>query len=53
MILEYLIKKPKFLNDKKNDDVIFLLHGYGSNELDLYSFKDFFSENQFIISLRK
>tara|TARA_B100000941_G_scaffold273241_1_gene233353 strand:- start:2232 stop:2876 length:645 start_codon:yes stop_codon:yes gene_type:complete len=52
MILKSLIKKPKSLNNKKNNDVIFLLHGYGSNELDLFSFKDFFSENQFIISLR-
>ena len=41
MFLKSLIKKPKSLNNKKNNDVIFLLHGYGSNELDLFSFKDF------------
>ena len=52
MHLDYLIKKPSYINDKKKNDVIFLLHGYGSNEKDLFSLKDFLGDNQFIISLR-
>ena len=51
MHLDYLIKKPSFVNDKKNN-VVFLLHGYGSNEKDLFSLKDFFGDDQFIISLK-
>ena len=41
MYLDYLIKKPDFIDYKKNNNVIFLLHGYGSNEVDLFNFKDF------------
>lgn len=52
MYLDYLIKKPDFIDYKKNNNVIFLLHGYGSNEVDLFNFKDLFDENEFIISLR-
>ena len=52
MPLDYLIKKPSFINEKKKNNVIFLLHGYGSNEKDLFSLKDFLDDNQFIISLR-
>ena len=33
MYLDYLIKKPDFIDYKKNNNVIFLLHGYGSNEV--------------------
>ena len=52
MFLNYLIKKPIFINNKKKNNVIFLLHGYGSNEKDLFSLKDFLGDDQFIISLR-
>jgi len=52
MFLDYLIKKPSFIDDKNNNNVIFLLHGYGSNEIDLFSFNDFLDDNQFVISLR-
>ncbi len=52
MFLDYLIKKPSFIDDNNNNNVIFLLHGYGSNEIDLFSFNNFFDDNQFVISLR-
>lgn len=51
MHLDYLIKKPSFIDKNQNNNVIFLLHGYGSNELDLFSLKNFF-DNQYVISLR-
>ena len=48
--LKYLINKPS--SHQKNLKVIFLLHGYGSNEEDLYSLKEFFPPNYITISLR-
>ena len=48
--LKYQIYKP---NHIKNDlKIIFLLHGYGSNEEDLFSLKEFIPSNYIIISLR-
>ena len=48
--LKYRIYKP---NHIKNDlKIIFLLHGYGSNEEDLFSLKEFIPSNYIIISLR-
>ncbi len=48
--LRYKIYKP---NQTKNDlNIIFLLHGYGSNEEDLFSLKDFIPPNYIVISLR-
>ncbi|HEU4495859.1 MAG TPA: phospholipase, partial [Flavobacterium sp.] len=34
--IEYLIKEPKVKKDK--NPLLLLLHGYGSNEEDLFSF---------------
>ena len=48
--LKYLIKKPA--SNQNNLKVIFLLHGYGSNEEDLYSLKEIIPSNYVIISLR-
>ena len=48
--LKYLINKPA--SDQNNLKIIFLLHGYGSNEEDLYSLKEFFPSNYITISLR-
>ncbi len=48
--LKYLINKPA--THQNNLKVIFLLHGYGSNEEDLYSLKEFFPSNYITISLR-
>ncbi len=48
--LKYLINKPTI--HQNNLKVIFLLHGYGSNEEDLFSLKEFFPSNYITISLR-
>ena len=48
--LKYRIYKPSHI---KNDlKIIFLLHGYGSNEEDLFSLKEFIPSNYIVISLR-
>ena len=48
--LKYLINKPS--SNQKKMKIIFLLHGYGSNEEDLFSLKEFIPTNYTIISLR-
>ena len=48
--LKYLINKPP--SNQKKIKIIFLLHGYGSNEEDLFSLKEFIPNNYIIISLR-
>ena len=48
--LKYIINKPS--SNQNNLKVIFLLHGYGSNEEDLYSLKEIIPSNYVIISLR-
>lgn len=48
--LEYLIKEPKVILDK--NPLLLLLHGYGSNEEDLFSFASELPENYYIISAR-
>ena len=46
----YLIKKPKENNVKS--PLLFLLHGFGSNEQDLFSFSNYLREDVTIVSLR-
>jgi phospholipase/carboxylesterase len=48
--LEYLIKEPKIKLEK--NPVLLLLHGYGSNEEDLFSFATELPEEYYIISAR-
>jgi phospholipase/carboxylesterase len=48
--LQYLIREPKIKLDK--NPVLLLLHGYGSNEEDLFSFATELPENYYIISAR-
>lgn len=48
--LEYLIRKPK--KALKNPPLIVLLHGYGSNEADLFSFSEELPDDFLIISPR-
>ncbi|MFV8440524.1 alpha/beta hydrolase [Flavobacterium sp. LB2P44] len=48
--LEYKIQEPKIKLDK--NPVILLLHGYGSNEEDLFSFAEELPEEYYIISAR-
>ena len=50
MVLEYLIKEPKVVLDK--NPLLLLLHGYGSNEQDLFSFASQLPEEYFVISAR-
>jgi phospholipase/carboxylesterase len=47
--LEYKIQEPKIKLDKTH---FTLLHGYGSNEADLFSFATELPEEYFIISAR-
>lgn len=46
----YLIKKPE--NNAKKSPIVFLLHGFGSNEEDLFSFSPYLNNDVTIISLR-
>lgn len=48
--LEYIIREP--LVKIKRSPVIFMLHGYGSNEEDLFSFADELPKEYTIISIR-
>ena len=48
--LEYLIRQPKI--DIKNPPLLVLLHGYGSNEQDLFSFANELPDVLLIISVR-
>ena len=46
----YLIKKPK--NNTNKSPLVFLLHGFGSNEQDLFSFSPYLNQEATIVSLR-
>jgi phospholipase/carboxylesterase len=48
--LEYLVREPKTIADK--NPLILLLHGYGSNEQDLFSFATELPDNYYIVSAR-
>jgi phospholipase/carboxylesterase len=48
--LHYVVRQPK--NTIENPNLLVLLHGYGSNELDLFSFADELPDDLLIISLR-
>lgn len=50
MNLHYLIQEPKIKNDK--NPLILLLHGYGSNEEDLFSFASELPQDHYVISVR-
>jgi phospholipase/carboxylesterase len=49
-MLEYVIQEPKIKTGKNL--LLVMLHGYGSNELDLFSFAQDIPENFYIISFR-
>lgn len=51
MQLEYIIQKPTKLAEGKTP-LLLLLHGYGSNEEDLFSFAPELPENYFIVSAK-
>ena len=48
--LHYVVRQPKTTTQKP--PLLILLHGYGSNEMDLFSFADELPEELIIISLR-
>lgn len=48
--LEYLVREPKIKTEK--NPLLLLLHGYGSNEQDLFSFSSELPEEYFVISAR-
>lgn len=50
MSLHYLIREPKILLDK--NPLLLLLHGYGSNEEDLFSFASELPDEYYVISAR-
>ena len=48
--LEYVVRPPK--KPTKNPPLLILLHGYGSNEQDLFSFASELPDELFIVSVR-
>jgi phospholipase/carboxylesterase len=50
MDLHYLIREPKIKSDK--NPLLLLLHGYGSNEEDLFSFASELPEEYYVVSAR-
>lgn len=50
MQLQYLVREPKVILEK--NPVLVLLHGYGSNEEDLFSFATELPEEYYVISVR-
>ena len=48
--LEYQIREPKIVLDK--NPLLLLLHGYGSNEADLFSFASELPDEYYVISAR-
>jgi phospholipase/carboxylesterase len=50
MLLHHLVREPKVKLDK--NPVLILLHGYGSNEEDLFSFATELPEEYYVISAR-
>lgn len=50
MTLHHLVREPKIKSDK--NPVLLLLHGYGSNEEDLFSFASELPEEYYVISAR-
>ena len=50
MNLHYLIQEPKVKHDK--NPLLLLLHGYGSNEEDLFSFAPELPDDSYVISVR-
>ena len=50
MNLHYLVQEPKVKHDK--NPLLLLLHGYGSNEEDLFSFATELPDDSYVISVR-
>jgi phospholipase/carboxylesterase len=50
MILHHLVREPKIKKNK--NPLLLLLHGYGSNEEDLFSFANELPEEYYVVSAR-
>ncbi|MCD9617705.1 alpha/beta hydrolase [Chryseobacterium gleum] len=50
MNLDYLVREPE--NITSNTPILFMLHGYGSNEQDLFSFRETLPSDWIIVSFR-
>lgn len=50
MNLQYLVREPQNITPKTN--ILFMLHGYGSNEQDLFSFLPTLPEDWIVVSYR-
>ncbi len=50
MELQYLIREPENITSKT--PVLFMLHGYGSNEEDLFSFRETLPKDWILVSFR-
>jgi phospholipase/carboxylesterase len=50
LAFEYKIREPKIKLDK--NPLLLLLHGYGSNEADLFSFAEELPDNYYVVSAR-
>lgn len=50
MSLHYLIREPKII--QKKNPLLLLLHGYGSNEEDLFSFASELPEEYYVVSVQ-
>ncbi|MFY1047433.1 alpha/beta hydrolase [Chryseobacterium sp. GP-SGM7] len=50
MNLDYIVREPE--NITPETSILFMLHGYGSNEQDLFSFRENLPEDWIIVSFR-
>ncbi|ASK32238.1 phospholipase [Chryseobacterium sp. T16E-39] len=50
MNLDYIVREPEHISPKT--PILFMLHGYGSNEQDLFSFRETLPNDWLIISFR-
>lgn len=50
MNLHYLVQEPKTIKDQ--NPILILLHGYGSNEEDLFSFATELPDDSYVVSVR-
>lgn len=50
MNLDYIVREPEHITP--NTTVLFMLHGYGSNEQDLFSFRETLPADWLIVSFR-
>ena len=50
-VLDYIVRQPKF-KTQENPPLLLLLHGYGSNENDLFAFAEYLHPSLLVVSLR-